>query len=231
MVRLSISLFLLANLINYSYSTKDLITDTVNSKLDEVLLEIKDDVNREIVKEIFNTIKSIDFPLELGDHDMHIKDKPFIEERIRENFKVIRMLSSQINNNLIPFLSQVFRPIRIPKGTQNDDLSQVLKPTRIPEGTINDEHDIEVLCKVTTIWTYEPIYNVNKIRDEFNKDYEILKTRLEKQRLKDMSFKDFCAEMEKIRNERIERERKEKEEKRAQDEKYRESYGDAKYFI
>uniref|UniRef100_A0A0K0F3K7 Secreted protein n=1 Tax=Strongyloides venezuelensis TaxID=75913 RepID=A0A0K0F3K7_STRVS len=131
MVRLFISLFLLANLINYSYSTKDSITDTVNSKLDKVLLEIKDDVNREI----------------LEDHDMYIKDKPFIEERIRQNFKVIGLLSSQIINNLRPFLSQVFRP------------------TRIPKGTTNDEYDNGIIGEVKANYVKVSIYDLNMIED------------------------------------------------------------------
>uniref|UniRef100_A0A0K0FDB5 Uncharacterized protein n=1 Tax=Strongyloides venezuelensis TaxID=75913 RepID=A0A0K0FDB5_STRVS len=213
MVRLFISLFLLANLINYSYSTKDSITDTVNSKLDEILLEIKNDVNREIVKDIFNTIKSIDYPLELGDHDMYIKDKPFIEERIRQNFKVIGLLSSQINNNLRPFISQV------------------LRPTRTPEDTIKNKHNDQKNCYHIPNLIKMQMCIYKKLQDSIKKEWEEINEKWKKKRPPPDSYEEFEAKLEKIRNERIERERKEEEEKRAQDEKYRESYGDAKYFI
>uniref|UniRef100_A0A0N5BR81 Fatty-acid and retinol-binding protein 1 n=1 Tax=Strongyloides papillosus TaxID=174720 RepID=A0A0N5BR81_STREA len=107
MVKLLISLILLFNLINFSNSTKDVIVDKINN-LDEVLLEVKDPATREIVKMIIDTMKFIEFPLEFGDKEKYVKNKPFVEERISQNLKMIGLLSSQINDQLLPFITQNF---------------------------------------------------------------------------------------------------------------------------
>uniref|UniRef100_A0A0N5BJB5 Mediator complex subunit 10 n=1 Tax=Strongyloides papillosus TaxID=174720 RepID=A0A0N5BJB5_STREA len=93
--------------------------DTIGDKLDKILLELKDPTTREIVKMISSTMKLTDLPLELGDNEKYVKNKPFVEERIRQNLKMIELLSSQINDNLLQFITQDFT-VTEPKVTKED---------------------------------------------------------------------------------------------------------------
>uniref|UniRef100_A0A0N5B328 Uncharacterized protein n=1 Tax=Strongyloides papillosus TaxID=174720 RepID=A0A0N5B328_STREA len=121
MVKLSISVILFFNLVNYSYSTKDLIADKIN-KLDEAPLEVKDPATKEIAKMISSTMKFIDLPLELGNNENYVKNKPFVKERLRQNLKMIGLLSAQINDNLLPFITQDFGDLKSKKENMDNKL-------------------------------------------------------------------------------------------------------------
>uniref|UniRef100_A0A0N5B3U8 Mediator complex subunit 15 n=1 Tax=Strongyloides papillosus TaxID=174720 RepID=A0A0N5B3U8_STREA len=96
--------------------------DTINDKLDKMLLESKDPTTREIVKMISSTMKLTDLPLELGDNEKYVKNKPFVEERIRQNLKMIELLSSQINDNLLSFITQDFGNSKSKKRNMDNEL-------------------------------------------------------------------------------------------------------------
>uniref|UniRef100_A0A0K0FJF2 Uncharacterized protein n=1 Tax=Strongyloides venezuelensis TaxID=75913 RepID=A0A0K0FJF2_STRVS len=137
MVKSLISLLLLFNVINFSYSTKDVDVGKIN-KLDDALLEVKDPVTKEIVKIIIDTMKFTDLPLELGDNKEYVKKKPFVEKKIRQNLRMIGLLSAQINDNLLPFITQDFSDSKSKKENIDESHDPIKKAISnfFPEGPL-----------------------------------------------------------------------------------------------
>uniref|UniRef100_A0A0K0F346 Uncharacterized protein n=1 Tax=Strongyloides venezuelensis TaxID=75913 RepID=A0A0K0F346_STRVS len=112
MVKLVISLLLLLNFFNSSYSTEDVTKDTIS---DELLFESNDNTTKEIVQMISSTVKLNDLSLELGNNENYVKNKPFVIEKIRQNIRMIDLLADQINDVLLPLIKEDFGDSKIEK--------------------------------------------------------------------------------------------------------------------
>uniref|UniRef100_A0A0N5BJB4 DUF148 domain-containing protein n=1 Tax=Strongyloides papillosus TaxID=174720 RepID=A0A0N5BJB4_STREA len=115
-----ISFLCLLGFINFSYSLKTSPDSVAEIIRDELLNEMETKLDRmkkiQILKDKF---KDVNPNMEMGNYKQYVLMKPFVELGIKKNLRDVRALVSQIEEKLLPYLTQDFDKSKRSKKSSN----------------------------------------------------------------------------------------------------------------
>uniref|UniRef100_A0A0N5BR62 DUF148 domain-containing protein n=1 Tax=Strongyloides papillosus TaxID=174720 RepID=A0A0N5BR62_STREA len=115
-----ISFLCLLGFINFSYSLKASSDSVAEIIRDKLLNEMETKLDRmkkiQILKDKF---KDVNPNMEMGNYTQYVLTKPFVELGIKKNLRDVRALVSQIEEKLLPYLTQDFDKSKRPKRSSN----------------------------------------------------------------------------------------------------------------
>uniref|UniRef100_A0A0N5B3U7 DUF148 domain-containing protein n=1 Tax=Strongyloides papillosus TaxID=174720 RepID=A0A0N5B3U7_STREA len=115
-----ISFLCLLGFINFSYSLKASPDSVGETKRDELLNEMETKLERmkkiQILKDKF---KDVNPNMEMGNYKQYVLMKPFVELGIKKNLRDVKALVSQIEEKLLPYLTQDFDKSKRSKRSPN----------------------------------------------------------------------------------------------------------------
>uniref|UniRef100_A0A0N5CAV6 Uncharacterized protein n=1 Tax=Strongyloides papillosus TaxID=174720 RepID=A0A0N5CAV6_STREA len=128
MDKLLISLLLLLNCFNFSYSKPQPSLDLDNLKLFDKIDELRDPKLREVAIAFMETLRLLDNPIKEGDYESLVQGNPIIAENEEQGLKMQKGLSNQIFGKLGSITPQKFGASK----NQIDDEEETFSPQFFP---------------------------------------------------------------------------------------------------